>query len=600
METKNKRNALEKIRRRLQFSNSCYVDPVGLSGGLALWWKEEVDVEVRFKSKNILRCIITWPSSSNRWLGTFIYAPPVWQQRVDFWNYLRSIHAENQLPWLCVGDFNEVGSIWEKQGGEACKRSRVERFQQLLSDCEMMDLEFKGPAYTWSNNQGWAGNIRERLDRAVANIEWRSLYPYAQVFHDLLLGSDHCPLIINVCIPLKKVPYQFKFESMWCTSDECGEVISGAWGIEHRGSAMFNLFQKLKKCREALMPWSRKKFGNNKKRVKDLKAQLGIVQQKAFSEENFIQERALKEELEITLLREEMYQHQRSRLNWIMYGDKNTSFFHATVIQRRQRNQLSKIKDSEGNWISEENEINEHLYDYFSSLFKSSGSRNFDSVLQKVDCCITDEMNRGLTRMVTEEEVKEATFQLGSLKAPGPDGFQETPKVQMDNPPIQEDNSNWRAPDKGKFKVNCDVALPPNGKEGKVAVILRDWKGKILDGFAKQITAASSLKGELLAIRAACEMVFSLGLKEVEVESDNKQAILLSVSESVPPWEVRAVVLDIRHLAVKGAISFRWTRREANKAAHEVAALALRNLLPCNWIVYPPSLFSVLCKDVSL
>ncbi|KAH7856701.1 hypothetical protein Vadar_004459 [Vaccinium darrowii] len=145
------------------------------------------------------------------------------------------------------------------------------------------------------------------------------------------------------------------------------------------------------------MLWNRKNFGNNRNRIEGLKAQLGIVQQKAFSEENFIQERAIKEELEITLLKEEMYQHQRSRLNWILYGDRNTSLFHATVIQRRQRNQLSKIKDSDGSWISKENEINDHLYDYFSSLFKSSGSRNFDSLLQKVDCYIIDEMNKGLT-----------------------------------------------------------------------------------------------------------------------------------------------------------------------------------------------------------
>lgn len=177
----------------------------------------------------------------------------------------------------------------------------------------------------------------------------------------------------------------------------------------------------------------------------------------------------------------------------------------------------------------------------------------------------------------------------------------ENRKVQMDNPLIQEDNSKWRAPDKGKFKVNCDVALPSNGKGGKVVVILRDWQGKVHDGFARQIIAGSSLKGELLAIRTACEMIISLGLKEVEVESDNRQAILLSVSESVPPWDVRAVVLDNRHLATKGSISFRWIRREANKAAHEVATLALRNSLPSNWIACPPmSLLSVLRKEVSL
>ncbi|KAG5549991.1 hypothetical protein RHGRI_015079 [Rhododendron griersonianum] len=340
----------DRVKRALvagpkQPRDQCYMDPVGLLGGLALWWKDGIDVDVRFKSKNIFRCVVKWPSSPSSWLCTFIYAPPTWHQRVEFWDKLRRIYEENQFPWLCVGDFNE-----------------------LMSDCKLLDLEFKGQSYTWSNNQGGSSNIRERLDRAVANVEWRDLFPYAQVFHDVILGSDHAPLIVKVCIPLKKVPYRFKFESMWCTSEECGEIISGAWNSVQRGSEQTTLAQKLTKCRDALKVWSKKQFGNNLEKIRELKSQLGFVQSKAHSEENFRREKAIKEELEVTLLREKMYQHQRSRLIWIVYGDKNTSFFHATVNQRRQQNQLSKIKKSDGVQITEERDIKEHLHGHFSSL----------------------------------------------------------------------------------------------------------------------------------------------------------------------------------------------------------------------------------------
>lgn len=103
--------------------------------------------------------------------------------------------------------------------------------------------------------------------------------------------------------------------------------------------------------------------------------------------------------------------------------NKNTSFFHATVNQNRQQNQLSKIKKSDGIWITEERDINEHLHGHFSSSFKSSQPRYFSTILQKVGVCITDEMNRALTRLVTDLEIKDAVFQLGALKFPGPDGF---------------------------------------------------------------------------------------------------------------------------------------------------------------------------------
>ncbi|KAH7857565.1 hypothetical protein Vadar_014063 [Vaccinium darrowii] len=154
---------LESFRRRLHFAGFYYVDPVGLSGDLALWWKDNVDIDVHFKSKNLLRCNVSWPSNASRWLATFIYAPPSWNQRAIFWDTMRKIHEENKYPWICVEDFNEVGFIWEKQGGNECNRARIEQFQQMLSDCDFMDLEFKGQAYTWSNNQGGANNIRDAL-----------------------------------------------------------------------------------------------------------------------------------------------------------------------------------------------------------------------------------------------------------------------------------------------------------------------------------------------------------------------------------------------------------------------------------------------------
>lgn len=148
MESKNKRETLERFRRKLQFPNGCYVDPNGLSGGLALWWKEEVAVDVRFRSKNLMRCIIKWPAIPSSWLCSFIYAPPIAKDRRDFWDQIRDIHRENSFPWLCMGDFNEIGSVMEKTGGQMCRRDRIEKFLQLLSECELMDLEFKGPRFT--------------------------------------------------------------------------------------------------------------------------------------------------------------------------------------------------------------------------------------------------------------------------------------------------------------------------------------------------------------------------------------------------------------------------------------------------------------------
>lgn len=78
---------------------------------------------------------------------------------------------------------------------------------------------------------------------------------------------------------------------------------------------------------------------------------------------------------------------------------------------------------SDSGWITEEEQIKEHVNDYFRSLFSSSSPRDFEEELRAVPKCISGEMNTQLWRPVLELEIMDAAFQLGDLKAPGPDGF---------------------------------------------------------------------------------------------------------------------------------------------------------------------------------
>lgn len=89
-------------------------------------------------------------------------------------------------------------------------------------------------------------------------------------------------------------------------------------------------------------------------------------------------------------------------------------------------------------------------------------------------------------------------------------------------------------------------------------------------------------------------MFKALGLLCMTVESDNKEAILLIVSELVLPWEVFALVLNTRELVLSSALKFNWIRRTGNKLAHPVAALARRGLIPINWVSVTSSFLSAI------
>lgn len=128
-------------------------------------------------------------------------------------------------------------------------------------------------------------------------------------------------------------------------------------------------------------------------------------------------------EIEKAWDREEMFWWQRSRVGWLKSGDRNTMFFHSSTVQRRMRNKVTKLKSTTGLWLEKEDEINEALTSFYNGLFASCGNLEMEEVLGFVKCQITDVDNVMLERRVSVDEIKEVVLQLGSLKAPGPDGF---------------------------------------------------------------------------------------------------------------------------------------------------------------------------------
>ena len=58
METKNKKEYVERVRKRLKFKNGITVEPCGIGERLALWWKEDVRVQTLVCTKNIIVIVI--------------------------------------------------------------------------------------------------------------------------------------------------------------------------------------------------------------------------------------------------------------------------------------------------------------------------------------------------------------------------------------------------------------------------------------------------------------------------------------------------------------------------------------------------------------
>ena len=61
----------------------------------------------------------------------------------------------------------------------------------------LYDLGYKRCDFTWFNSRNGGNEIRERLDRALANEKWRNLYPKAVLTHEISAYSDNLSIFLS-------------------------------------------------------------------------------------------------------------------------------------------------------------------------------------------------------------------------------------------------------------------------------------------------------------------------------------------------------------------------------------------------------------------
>ena len=167
-----------KIYRHLQ---ALIVPSDGKNGGLALLWKENVDVRVQSYSHSHIDAIVHDSSVNTTWRATGFYGHPDTAQRSSSWRLLETLNAQFDLPWVVFGDFNEITHIEEKCGGAERDANQMEAFRTALDNCDLRDLGFAGQRFTWCNGRIGAQRTLVRLDRMVANSRWIELFQQAKV-----------------------------------------------------------------------------------------------------------------------------------------------------------------------------------------------------------------------------------------------------------------------------------------------------------------------------------------------------------------------------------------------------------------------------------
>ncbi|XP_030929385.1 uncharacterized protein LOC115955407 [Quercus lobata] len=423
-ETKLRMQSMERKKMSIGFTNGLVIPSHGRSGGLALLWRKEINVDVQSFSDRHIDAIVT-EDRGFKWRITGFYGNPKVHRRKESWELLKVLSRKFQLPWLCFGEFNEIVSTSEKMGGARRSQRQMDDFREAINYCRFMDLGFYGPEFTWYNMQEGRHRMYLRLDRALVTQDWADHYKDVRVHHLVESMSDHCALLITDSIVLQS-PWKrrFQFEAMWTRRDECRDIIRTVWNDSVNLYSPNGMVAGLKQCADDLSRWNGEVFGRVPRQIQNKRRVLNELVLRVHDGSNGYEINKIRKEINDLLECEEIMWQQRSKVQWMGLGDRNTRYFHTKASERKKKNTISKILDERGMWRESALEIAEVAVSYFEKLYRTSNPDKIGEVVEAIDPKVSAEMNQSLIKQFTREEVEAALKQMHPSKSPSPDAFE--------------------------------------------------------------------------------------------------------------------------------------------------------------------------------
>jgi hypothetical protein len=239
---------VKNLRWRLGLKGCLAVDSRGKLGGLALFWDENIRVDLSAIDDRYIDVSVLEDPLSDPWRATFVYGEPRVEDRHRMWEILQRLKTRSTEPWIVIGDFNKA--MWQYEHFSETKRGEKQMadFREVLECCGLRDVGFSGVPWTYNNNKPGSRNVKVRLYRGVATQGWLNRFFDVAVVHLTSPCSDHCPLLLQ--IQREEVSSssgrQQNYEIMWEREASLGEQIQQVWEGEDTNGDMGVISKSLK------------------------------------------------------------------------------------------------------------------------------------------------------------------------------------------------------------------------------------------------------------------------------------------------------------------------------------------------------------------
>ncbi|XP_061959708.1 uncharacterized protein LOC133680748 [Populus nigra] len=229
-----------------------------------------------------------------------------------------------------------------------------------------------GIKYTWHNGQHGCNTIQKKLDWVFGNSSLFTTWPATHATFEPRNISDHSAMITRLHSLNQQQYSSFKLLNIWAKRSDFLATVASSWQEPVTGNPMFQFTTKLRRLKNVLRKLHLHHTSSITHSVAKAKTDWEAAQFHLDEHPTSYSAQSNEREMVAQYMQlckdEESYFKQKSRVQWLQIGDRNTLFFHKSLLHHQVRNRIHSLQDENGILVHDPYDIGKMTSTYFENL----------------------------------------------------------------------------------------------------------------------------------------------------------------------------------------------------------------------------------------